>query len=649
MAIEDILARAEKRKEQGIVSPPTEQGIENILNRAAQRRDTSEKGRAFAQGMTFGFADEIEAIARAATGENYDEAVAEIRNKLKAYQQAHPGEALTMEMLGAVAPTAAMMMTGVGAPAAATRLGGIARTAATGALEAGVTAFGTGEGGIAERAGRVPAAAATGAIAAPVMGGVIAGSGMALGKFTNFVRSKFGDRLAGPVEAEVNRLAQETGKTPDEIINDLIEGRLMTENQSLVKSLRAYRGQGGEAGAKITETIGRRAQETQSRALDDLQRGLAPEASDNVYRDIRLGEKEFKSKQSKAYGQIFAKGQEISREMTDTLSEALTRMPNAGAELNAIYKARGGLVPFFEIGENGALKIIRQPTVEDAEIVRRALAESASKAYREGSGTIGEPISDLEKTLRRQLDDEAPDLATTRKNWSELNKARDAFDTGRKILTGDMEEKLFTIEQVLQRNNEGEIKALRAGMMNQLKNKFSTQGTAAKRLADENSKEGQIFRALYPDGPERQRVIRNLETAGIAKDVERQVKYGSPTSQDIAAAKRIGSNVSAADIQGAAVGHLPSIARVGSGLIKSISPDLTPKQREQVVGIIMSEDPDVLRRAFYDDTAMSALQRRVGSILGFGAETTKTGILQQLGEQSGNVAPVDFTGKLNAL
>lgn len=623
---------------------------ESVLNAEAAPWDQveSQKARSFAQGVTFGFADEIEALARAATGENYDEVAAEIRGKIKAYQQANPMEAMSMEMLGAVAPTAVAMATGVGAPAALRTIGGIAKTAGIGAAEAGLTAFGTGEGSVMERAARVPSAAVVGGIAAPVTQGVVAGSGTALRKLSRGVRSMFGDRLGGVVEAEVLRIQQETGKTPDEIINDLMEGRLMTENPDVVKTLRAYRAKGGDAGAQITRTLGARAAETQSRAIDDLQRGLAPEAGDNVYKSIRLGEKQFKQQESNAYNDIFSRGQAVSREMTSTLSEALVRMPDAAAEIGKIYQARGNLVPFFKVGDNGALQIIRQPTVEDAEIIRRALAEATSKAYKDKSGTIGEALGDLERSLRKQLDDEAPDLAATRQNWSNLSKARDAFETGRKALTGDLEEKLFTIEQILARNNEGEIKALRAGMMNQLKNKFATQGTAAKRLADENSKEGQIFRALYPDGADRQRVIRNLETAGIAKDVERQVKYGSPTSQDLTAAARIGKNVSASDVHGAVIGHPASMMRVGMGLVQSISPDLTPKQRQQVIGIIMSEDPDVLRRAFYDDTAMSRLEGMVGKILGFSGQTAKRGILQQLGEASGNNMPLEFNG-MNAL
>jgi len=608
-----------------------------------------QKLRSIAQGATFGFADEIEALARSATGESYDEVVTDIRRKIKDYQTANPGEALGMEVLGAAAPTAVALLSGFGAPVAATTAGRIARTAGSGAAEAGVTAFGTGEGDLTDRLSRVPSAAAVGAIASPFLDGVTSLAGTQLTKLTNFVRSQFGDKLAGPVEAEVNRLVQETGKSADDVINDLMEGRLMTENETLVKSLRAYRGRGGDAGAKIDETISLRSKETQSRALDDLQRGLAPEAGDNVYKDITLGEKAFKEKESAAYKQIFSQGQEVSTELTDTLSEALVRMPNAADALNNIYKARGKLVPFFKIDENGALKIVRQPTVEDAEIVRRALSETTSKSYREGSGSIGEALGEIESRLRSQLDNEAPDLSKTRQNWSDLNRARDAFASGRKLLSGDLEERLFSIEQALSRGNQGEIKALRAGFMNQLKNKFATQGTIAKRLADENSKEGQIFRAIYPGGPEREKVIRNLETAGTAKDVVRQVKYGSPTSQDIAAAKRIGNNVSVADVQGVAVGHIPSMLRVGSGLIRSLSPNLTAKQREQVINIVMTENPDVLRRALYDDTGMAALQEFVSKIVRGAAETGKTGILQQLGEQAGSAAPVDFTGILNAL
>lgn len=642
MALEDILARAEQRRLQGenaTSDTPTPQGIDRILAQAEARRDTSEKGRSFAQGFTLGFADEIEALARSAyeTG-SYEEIRDQIRQKLKAYQEAHPAEAISMEMLGAAAPTVVMLMSGVGAPVAAQSMGGLAlRAAGRGALEGGITAYGTGEKGVVEDIARVPFGTAVGGISGGVLAPTLAGSGTLLNKVVDASRSVIGDRAGSAVQAEVNRLVAESGKTADEVIIDLMEGRLMTENPELIKSLQAYRAAGGKAGAQITETLERRARETQSQAIDDLQRGLAPQAGDNVYRTIRLGEQQFKQKQSNAYNQIFAQGQPVSRDMTSTLSEALVRMPDAAAEIGKIYQSRGNLVPFFKVGDNGALQIIRQPTVEDAEIIRRALSEATSKAYKDKSGTIGEALGDLERSLRKQLDDEAPDLAATRQNWSNLNKSRDAFDLGRKILTGDLEEKLFTIQQIMARGNDGEIKALRAGFMNQLKNKFARQGTVARRLADEGSAEGQIFRELYPDGMDADRVIRNLETAAIAREVKQQVRGQSATAPMQSAMSRIGTNVSAGDVQGAMVGHMPSLARIAQGMVRSISPDLSPKQREQVVGIIMTENPDILRRALNDDTALATLQRRISAIMSGGSQAAQAGLRRQAAEQGGTL------------
>lgn len=642
MALQDIIAAGNARMQEQ--QQPAR--MDDIIARGQSRLAPTQRLRSAAQGMTFGFADELEAFVRTAfNGENYDEVALEVRNKLKAYNEQHPGEAMTMEMLGAVAPTALMFATGVGAPAAAATVPGALKAAALGATEAGVTAFGTGEGGFMQRAERVPTAAAVGGVAAPLMSGVVAGSGTVLNKFTNFVRTTFGDRLAGPVEAEIHRLAEVSGRTPDQVINDLLEGRLMSEHPDLVATLQAARAQGTKG---ITETLERRASETQSTVLDQLQKGLAPDASDNVYRTIRLGEEEFRKKEGKAYNEIFARGQEVSQGMTDVLAEALRRMPEAKKVLDEIYQSEGKIVPFYKIDDNGALRLVRMPTVQDAELVRRALAEQSYQASVKGAGTVGKNLKELETSLRSMLDVEAKDLQAVRARWRGFEQAREAFQTGRKALTGDLEEKLDIITQVLDRGNEAEIKALRAGFMNQLKNKFTRGDTAAKRLADEERAEGIIFRALYPDGPERDKVIYNLGTAALAKEVKGKVRFGSPTKPMETAMERMGSKVSAGDLQGVAAGHLPSIARVGSGLLKSLSPGLSDKQRDQVIGIIMTENPDILRRAFFDDTAAAQVQSFVSRILRGSAETAKTGILQQAGETAGSTFPLDFNG-MNAL
>lgn len=598
-------------------------------------------------GLTLGFADELEAAARSMfeSGRSYEEIRNDIRDRVKAYQAQNPGEAFTLEMLGAAAPTVAALFIPGGQPVAAARTAGALQTAKTlagrGAIEGGLAAYGTGEQGVIEDIARVPTGAALGAGFGATTGPLMQKGGELTSNFTNWVRSKMGDRLSGPVEAEVRRLVNETGLTPDEVIMQVQNGQLMTENETLIKSLRAYTARGGEPGAAITGTIQRRAEETRSRAMDRLQQGLAPSAEDNVYRSVKMSEDAFKQKQSRAYTDIFKNKQEVSQETTDILSEAMVRLPDARNVMDNIYKARGNLVPFYKVADDGSIRIVRQPTVEDAELIRRALAEQASDAFKAGRGSIGEPLSDLETRLRSRLDAESPELSQTRQNWRYLNTARDAFKLGRSSLGKNADEIEVEFQRLVDSGDEGAVKAFRAGVMDSIRNKARRSPGIFQRMADENSQEGTILRIVYPED-QIDDVIRNVSTAGKAQRVKQKVLDGSPTSQDIAAGQRIGDYVSAGDVTSALAGDIRSMARVGSNLIRGISPELTEKQRMQVVDIVMSEDPDVLRRAFFDESAIGRLQAMVSRIIGTTMTGAQIGGMRQAGEFGGNMGILDF-------
>ena len=88
----------------------------------------SQKLRSMAQGLAMGWYDELEAAVRvlAREGRPYEEIRDEIRAKVSAYQQANPGEALTFEALGVVAPTAAAFLIPGGQAAGAARAGSLA-------------------------------------------------------------------------------------------------------------------------------------------------------------------------------------------------------------------------------------------------------------------------------------------------------------------------------------------------------------------------------------------------------------------------------------------------------------------------------------------------------------------------------------------
>tara|TARA_R110000765_G_scaffold96319_1_gene181484 strand:- start:2021 stop:3850 length:1830 start_codon:yes stop_codon:yes gene_type:complete len=114
-------------------------------------------GRLFAQGISLGFADELEAHVRELNGQDYDKSLQAIRNGIADYREENGGTALVAEMAGALAPTigaliAAPFTGGSSAAVVAPTLGRLAlRGAGVGGGTGLVAGFNAGEGGVANR------------------------------------------------------------------------------------------------------------------------------------------------------------------------------------------------------------------------------------------------------------------------------------------------------------------------------------------------------------------------------------------------------------------------------------------------------------------------------------------------------------------
>ena len=100
------------------------------------RKKFGQRGRAFVQGVTFGFGEEIEAFARSIIpgGPEYKEIRDELREKLAQYRTTYPGEALSVELAGALVPALATFGAGTLASAATTGAR-VAPTASRSALD----------------------------------------------------------------------------------------------------------------------------------------------------------------------------------------------------------------------------------------------------------------------------------------------------------------------------------------------------------------------------------------------------------------------------------------------------------------------------------------------------------------------------------
>lgn len=160
-------------------APETEQ--------AASGSALTDYSRAAFQGISFGFADEIEAAVRSAfdSGKSYAEVVKDVRGQIESFRQRNPAAAYGTEIAGAILPTiAAQFIPGGQTAIAATgtkiaqgvrAMGGgkgLQRGAQVAAASGGQSALygaGAAEGGFAERLPSAAASGAIGAVAGPLV------------------------------------------------------------------------------------------------------------------------------------------------------------------------------------------------------------------------------------------------------------------------------------------------------------------------------------------------------------------------------------------------------------------------------------------------------------------------------------------------
>ncbi len=564
---------------------------------------------ALGQGLAFGAGDEIEAGIRALSpNQTYDDALAEIRGGLKVYKEARPKEALAYEIGGAALPA---LLPYYGQA-------NLGRAVATGALQGGAYAFNTGEGGLGSRAARVPGGAVTGAVGggagyvgAKAVGGIFR-------KLTDAARRKIGGRGATIVENEIQRLVKQTGRSADDIAQDIIDGRLLAENRTIQSAVRALRAGGGEASTVLKEALEPRPAATSSAALQSLRSGLT-DATDGTSQAAatRTSEAATRAAERQAYGAV--KGVEASDEIVDALRDALRRVPGAADEIQISTTARGAS-PLYSVDDAGDVIFNRRPTLDEAEIVRRAIANRKTALYNRANpmGAAAGDVGEVETALRSSLDQGSAPLQAARAQASVVRSSRDAYEGGLRALSGDVNEKLADFAALAGKDNSSElIAAYRQGLMQAIEARAATgsRSSMITNFTKEASKEGMLLREVFPQD----QLDEVLKRVGISSDAQKASAYilgGSPTSDTTAELARQGMNLGVSDITGVMSGNPEAVLRAGSKMVGKLAKrELTDAQKAQVARVLVSDNADLVRRAIQDDSAIAALAQRINEII----------------------------------
>lgn len=600
---------------------------------AIQPPAPTQKLRTVAQGATLGAADEAEAYLRSLTGEDYETALADIRSKTKAYQQQAPGEALGYEALGGLIPPAITTLATGGATAPATIpqagvslapvIRSLAGTSAIGGLYGGTTGFLTGEGDIFERASRVPGGTATGAVVAPAVKTLITGGGMLTNSIMDVARRLTGGRGAKIVETELQRLASDTGLTTDELIDRIARGEIMAENATLSAAVRGLYAQGGKPSTTLMSSLTRRPEQLRTEVLTNMQKTLAGQDG-NVLRQFRLTDDALRQVEKDAYKQAFGTGGVIDAGLLKSVTDSLKRSPQSVKNINEVYVAETGKKPFFSFDKNGDVTFSRAPTLEDAEIIRRGIQASVDEAYQSGRGRVGEALKGVELSLRDAIDTSSKSLADARLQAATRRTAKDAFQEGRTVFSKSADEIAVLTEDLSQK--PGALSAFRAGTMDAIRNRMTTgtRKSMMSNLADENTKEGKILRTIYPQD-ELPGILDRIATAAQSQRASSYILGGSQTAPTLLQAAKTGSNISAEEVANVFSANPLTFASSSINLVKKFmsqqNKNMTESQRDAVAKILVSEDPELVRRALVDTSAMAMLQKKVNDFARFSGKT----------------------------
>ena len=643
---------------QSEVSPGQMSALSELQALFQQPEPDTQRIRSMLQGLTFSSADEAEAyLTSLFTGRPYSESVADVRQKLSAYREARPGEAFAYEAAGGTIPAilATLGTGGTGAPAAYPNLARAGRLLFAGpsrqstlARNVGAqSAYGLGQGtlaGIGAGEGTMTDRLQSGG-AGGVFGTLIGGGTSLAGRvlsgpaetFSNFLRNRLAGRGSTAAVEEFRRLVAQAfpGKTYDQLtereinqfITDIAEGRIAAENPAITESARAFNV--GGAGEVLRQGMEARPERARDAAMEFLIDEMAPNLKgSNVIRFFNMSDDELRSSASSAYENAFAQYGDIGPMFLNEIQAILEFTPAMRRKMLEIYESTRNVDPFFRVDRDGTVRMLRMPTLRDAEFVRRGMSELADYSFERGSSQAASGYRQQEAALRNMLDQNFPELTTVRREWAGIEAATDAFKEARRAtsatggIEGDVFEDLWLNTQRRAEEYGPEVlDAFRMGMLTKIKAGMESPRTRPvifRNMNDETSRLGKNLRLVFP-GESADELFRRVDLATSSQEATQRIFGGSQTARTTAEASRQGLGVSGGDVLDTIMGQPSAMMRVAGSLTRRAlaSTGLSNQQQEEVARLLVETNPDVVKRALLDnqvaDQAIQLIQRLAGA------------------------------------
>lgn len=582
------------------------------------------------QGAFLEWADETGAYLRSSlekgemSEQAYEQALQELRDFDAQQMQANPVAYFTGKIIGSSFANI-MPARFIAAKFADKALRLYPALAVEGTVLGSIVGSGSAEEG-ESRIERAKSGAIQGAILNPVFYAGINYAKKPAGYLFNKAKEIFRRNVQGLPDEQLSLVIQDMAKTaevtPDDIVQAVIDGRIPAETNRATTEIAMLVGKQGERPSQIiSEAAERRTAEGREEVKETLTKDLFPTSGGANILEEMQDRKDFAQERiSKLYDDAFKEGELIDEGPTLLLGElqdVFKRFPDQARSLKKAILADQGVAPFLKFKkvkneQTGETEEIAEwavtPTIEQAEIVRRALKDLAAPIMEGGSKSsiIRGAAREKEKTLRKIMDDTFPELKLARQEAADVFRAyggtKDfgAFDQGRKALSKDPDAVEIEFEKIVERGLPDEISAYRAGIMSKLKFTLNTPrvGSTIDNLADETSNAGSILRVVYPED-KFDEILRILENTRASQLLGKKQFQQSITS-DVLGER--GKQVGASDVYNmteAVMGNpLAQAQLVMKFLNNRLSGKLSPENMERFAKFLVEEDPEKVRRIF---------------------------------------------------
>lgn len=597
--------------------------------------DSSERIREFLQGITYNTADEAEAaIVSQLTDRPYPEVISEIRTKLGNYEMTNKGEAALMQLLGGIAPTAAVMfytrgrskapagtVTAENAAAVGTQFfPNLMKAIGYGAGETVVAGIGASEGNIIERLDPMRMTG-EGLIGGGVSGGLYAGGNAVLktGSFVVDVVRTLARRVdQDKVNLEIRRIMEQSEVSAERAAEMLVNGEALANDPAVAEELAGLAVKSPQAATRIRGAVPR-IEEAQGEAFETVASGLGGGMNKNTLDIARASDADLNKSVNEAYAPARAADKESSLDLQESMQLAFQKAPQGAKKFQDAFRSLTGTA-FFRVADDGTVEFAKTPTIMDAEYLRRIMNEEADKLIAGGGAdaTIGRNLKEAADELRAYIDDELPVVTEARGIASNRFSINDAYKAGKKVKTAEEAQQEF--QDLLTEGNTEAIDAYRLGYLVQLKSRMTgNKTTVVNNLLDPTKKEGILFNTIVP--PHAQEDA--LKKLGIAQRTQRSMATmsgGSPTARRQGAANRVGTTQGIArvitDLGAAKSGSVSALANTLDGIIRTFQPSITDSQAGRVAEILLSRDPDIVSKALRDKTVLRSVQDVIESVSG---------------------------------